>query len=67
LRRWAAECCEIITGGWEPLFWVLGGGDILASGFHGIGRTMLTTLIIAVLIGLIPAAIAKGKGESFGL
>jgi hypothetical protein len=45
----------------------LGGGDILASGFHGIGRTMLTTLIIAVLIGLIPAAIAKGKGESFGL
>jgi hypothetical protein len=28
---------------------------------------MLTTLIIAVLIGLIPAAIAKGKGESFGL
>ncbi|MFZ0226283.1 MAG: hypothetical protein WA622_20555 [Mycobacterium sp.] len=28
---------------------------------------MLTTLIIAVLIGLIPAAIAKGKGEPFGL
>lgn len=24
---------------------------------------MLTTLIIAVLIGLIPAAIAKGKGN----
>ena len=28
---------------------------------------MLTTLVIAVLIGLIPAAIAKGKGEPFGL
>lgn len=27
----------------------------------------MEVLIIAVLIGLIPASIAKGKGESFGL
>lgn len=28
---------------------------------------MVATLVIAVLIGLIPASIAKNKGESFGL